>query len=72
MGEKTLQGAQMVEVLSDDSSDFKTIALNLFSAMHRLDAAGLDQIYVYELQGEDLAAAIMDRLLKAAAKRSEH
>ena len=40
-----------------------------FSAMHRLDVAGLDQIYVYELQGEDLAAAIMDRLLKAAAKR---
>ncbi|MDD7985710.1 L-threonylcarbamoyladenylate synthase [Lentisphaera marina] len=62
--------ADEVEVLSRDDKDFKTIAHKLFSALHRLDSLGLDVIYVYELEGEDLAAAIMDRLLKAAAKRS--
>ena len=72
MGNTILKAAHEIEVLSNDSKDLKTIAHNLFSAMHRLDASGLDQIYVYELQGKDLAAAIMDRLLKAAAKRSEH
>jgi L-threonylcarbamoyladenylate synthase len=62
--------ADEIQVLSHDDKDFKSIAHNLFSALHRLDSLGLDAIYVYELEGQDLAAAIMDRLLKAAAKRS--
>ncbi|WDE95986.1 L-threonylcarbamoyladenylate synthase [Lentisphaera profundi] len=69
MGKGTIE-ADEVEVLSEQDDDFKSIAHNLFSALHRLDSLGLDIIYVYELTGNDLAAAIMDRLLKAAAKRS--
>ena len=69
MGSTSIDAAE-IEVLSEDDKDFKSIAHNLFSALHRLDSKGLDVIYVYELEGSDLASAIMDRLLKAAAKRS--
>ncbi|EDM25215.1 sua5 related protein [Lentisphaera araneosa HTCC2155] len=69
MGSTSIEATE-IEVLSENEQDFKSIAHNLFSALHRLDSKGLDVIYVYELEGNDLASAIMDRLLKAAAKRS--
>ena len=61
---------QSIEVLSEHEQDFKEAAHNLFAALHRLDEIGLDVIYVYEMPRRGLASAIMDRLLKAAAKRA--
>ena len=62
---------ELIERLSPDENDLKAIAHNLFSALHRLDKAGLDELYIYDLPREGLANAIMDRLLKAAARRSK-
>ena len=50
--------------------DMKEAAHNLFAALHRLDDLNLDIIYAYEFPEEGLGCAIMDRLRKAAAKRS--
>lgn len=59
--------ARFVEVVSS-SGDFREAAHNLFAALHRLDKQKLDIIYAYEFPEEELGAAIMDRLRKAAVK----
>ena len=62
---------EAIEYLATDEQDLKAIAHNLFSALHRLDNLSLDALYIYDLPREGLANAIMDRLLKAAARRSK-
>lgn len=54
------------EILSP-RGDLREAAANLFAALHRLDAAGLDGILAEAVPEEGLGAAIMDRLRKAAA-----
>jgi L-threonylcarbamoyladenylate synthase len=44
-------------------------ATNLFSALHKLDAAGLEIIYAEPVPEEGLGRAIMDRLRKAEKKK---
>lgn len=55
-----------VEVLST-TGDLREAARHLFAALRRLDAQGLDQIYVEPCQEEGLGVAIMDRLRRCAA-----
>ena len=57
----------VVEVLSPQG-DLCEAAANLFAAMRRLDAAGLDGIMATRLPEQGLGQAIMDRLQRAAAK----
>lgn len=61
---KGKEGFAIVEVLSP-SGDLREAACNLFSSLHRLDAAGLDIIYAEALPEEGLGRAIMDRLRRA-------
>ncbi|TWU07528.1 Threonylcarbamoyl-AMP synthase [Stieleria varia] len=56
-----------IEVLSE-SGCLRTAAVNLFAAMRRLDAIGLDCIIAEPVPEVDLGLAIMDRLRRAAAK----
>lgn len=56
---------ESVEVLSD-SGDLRQAAARLFSAMRRLDEAGLDVIVAESVPELGLGVAIMDRLRKAA------
>lgn len=56
-----------VEILSKDGC-LRESAANLFAAMRRLDAAGLDLIIAQSVPEVDLGRAIMDRLRRAAAK----
>jgi L-threonylcarbamoyladenylate synthase len=46
-------------------------AANLFAALHRLDAAGLETIYARTVPETGLGRAINDRLRKAAAAPAE-
>lgn len=55
-----------VEVLSP-CGDLREAAANLFAALHRLDALGLDLIVADTVPNEGLGAAINDRLSKASA-----
>ncbi|MBX3349161.1 MAG: threonylcarbamoyl-AMP synthase [Nitrospira sp.] len=55
-----------VEVLST-TGDLREAARHLFAALRRLDAQGLDRIYVEPCQEEGLGIAIMDRLRRCAA-----
>ena len=55
------------EILSP-SGDFAEAARNLFAAMRRLDALGLDHIYAELLPEKDLGVAINDRIRRAAAE----
>ncbi len=55
-----------VEVLSA-TGDLREAARHLFAALRRLDAQGLDRIYVEPCQEEGLGMAIMDRLRRCAA-----
>jgi L-threonylcarbamoyladenylate synthase len=55
-----------VEVLST-TGDLREAARHLFAALRRLDAQGLDRIYVEPCQEEGLGVAIMDRLRRCAA-----
>jgi L-threonylcarbamoyladenylate synthase len=57
---------QVVKVLSD-TGNLNQVAANLFSALRELDAAGLDLILIDTCETIGLGAAIMDRLLRAAA-----
>lgn len=57
----------IVEVLSP-SGDLREAAANLFSALHRLDAAGVDAIFAEAVPETGLGRAIMDRLRRAAVK----
>ncbi len=60
-----------VEVLTA-TGDLREAATNLFSCLHRLDAAGLDIIYVEPVPEIGLGRAIMDRLRRASAHRVSH
>jgi L-threonylcarbamoyladenylate synthase len=55
-----------IEVLST-TGDHREAARHLFAALRRLDAQGLDRIYVEPCQEEGLGMAIMDRLRRCAA-----
>ena len=57
-----------VEVLAPDGS-LATAAANLFAALRRLDALGLDLILAERCPEHGLGLAIMDRLRRAAARR---
>ena len=56
-----------VEMLSA-SGDLREAAQNLFAALRRLDALGLDRIYAEPCKEEGLGLAIMDRLRRCAAR----
>ncbi len=55
-----------IEILST-TGDLREAARHLFAALRRLDAQGLDRIYVEPCQEEGLGMAIMDRLRRCAA-----
>ena len=55
-----------IEVLST-TGDLREAARHLFAALRRLDAQGLDRIYVEPCLEEGLGMAIMDRLRRCAA-----
>ncbi|MDR1727101.1 MAG: threonylcarbamoyl-AMP synthase [Acidobacteriota bacterium] len=55
-----------IEVLSP-SGDLREAAANLYRALHRLDALGLERIVALPVPEEGLGLAIMDRLRRAAA-----
>ena len=55
-----------VEVLSS-SGDLREAARNLFAALRRLDALGLDRLYAEPCDDRGLGLAIMDRLRRCAS-----
>jgi L-threonylcarbamoyladenylate synthase len=59
------EGYAAIEVLAPDGSP-ETAAANLFAALRRLDAAGLDLILAEPCDEAGLGHAIMDRLRRAA------
>ena len=59
-------GYAAIENLSP-SGDLREAAANLFAALHRLDALGLDVIHARPVPDEGLGRAINERLRKAAA-----
>lgn len=61
------RGYAKIEVLSPSGS-LREAASNLFAALHRLDAMGLDAIVAAPLPERGLGTAINDRLRRAAAK----
>ncbi len=54
-----------IEVLSA-SGDLREVARNLFAALRRLDALGLDRLYAEPCDERGLGLAIMDRLRRCA------
>jgi L-threonylcarbamoyladenylate synthase len=54
-----------IEVLSS-SGDLREIARNVFAALRRLDALGLDRLYAEPCDEQGLGLAIMDRLRRCA------
>ncbi len=60
-------GYAVTEVLSQDGN-LTEAAANLFAALRRLDAAGLDAVIVEPVPEQGLGRAIMDRLRRAAAR----
>jgi len=68
---KTIVPGKEVKLLDVDlGQDVKGVAHGLFAALRALDGLGADVIYVegVEDRGEDLAAAVMNRLRKAASE----
>ena len=61
-----MEGFASVEVLSP-SGDLREAAANLFAALHRLDALGLDLIVADSVPDAGLGLAINDRLCRASA-----
>ena len=59
-----------MEVLSA-TGDLREAAANLFAALHRLDAMGLDAIVAGTLPDEGLGLALNDRLRRAAHRLAE-
>ena len=55
-----------IEVLSP-SGDLREAARNLFAALRRLDALGLDRLYAESSDERGLGLAIMDRLRRCAS-----
>ena len=68
LGATPPQGYAAVELLAPDGS-LATAAANLFAALRRLDALGLDLVLVEPCPETGLGHAIMDRLRRAAAPR---
>lgn len=66
-GPATRDGFAAVEVLSESGS-LPEAAANLFAAMRRLDAAGLDLIIAVAAVNEGIGRAINDRLYRASQK----
>jgi L-threonylcarbamoyladenylate synthase len=62
-------GFAAVEVLSEKRC-LREAATNLFAALRRLDAQGLDMIVARPVPEVGLGRAIMDRLRRAAAKKA--
>jgi L-threonylcarbamoyladenylate synthase len=62
-------GYVRVENLSA-AGDGREAAVNLFAALHRLDAGGLDEIHAVTVSETGLGRAVNDRLRKAAAAPS--
>ena len=60
-------GYAAVEVLAEDGR-LATAAANLFAALRRLDALGLDRLVAEPVPVEGLGRAILDRLRRAAAR----
>jgi len=60
-------GYAAVEVLAPDASP-ATAAANLFAALRRLDASGLDLILAEPCDEAGLGHAIMDRLRRASSR----
>ena len=58
---------ERIEVIASNG-DLREAAANLFAAMRRLDAGGLDAIVASRAPEEGLGRAINDRLLKASRK----
>ena len=58
-------GYEVVEILSEEG-DLKEAAYRLFSALHRLDRSGVEEIWVEKVPEVGLGRAIMDRLRRAA------
>lgn len=54
-------------IILSKSRDMREAAVNLFSALHKMDGKNLDLILVDKIPEEGLGLAIMDRLKKAAA-----
>jgi len=63
-----LENLAAVEVLSE-RGDLREAAANLFAAMRRLDAHGLDVILTHEFPEHGVGIAINDRLRRAAHRR---
>lgn len=61
---------EAVEVLSE-RGDVREAAANLFAALHRLDALGLDRIVAVRVPDAGLGLAINDRLRRAAHEPSD-
>ncbi|MBM4387565.1 MAG: threonylcarbamoyl-AMP synthase [Deltaproteobacteria bacterium] len=61
------EGGRAIEILSK-TGDLKEAAVNFFSALHRLDASGVDVIYAERIPEKGLGRAIMERLRKAACR----
>lgn len=55
----------IIEVLSE-KGDLEEAAINLFSALHRMEESGVDTIYVEAVPETGIGVAIMDRLTKAS------
>jgi hypothetical protein len=64
-GRRGTEGFAAVEVLSP-KGELREAAANLFSALHRLERAGLDVILAEPVPEIGLGRAIMDRLRRAA------
>jgi len=69
ISEAVAQQYAVVEVLSADG-DLQEIAQHLFAAFRRLDQQGLDCIVIDECANEGIGLAIMDRIVRAAAKHN--
>ena len=67
LGPTSQEGYAAVEVLSQTGC-LSEAAANLFAAMRRLDAAGLDVIVATGAPDEGLGRAINDRLYRAGQK----
>ncbi len=71
LGPPTMAGPfEAVEVLSE-RGDVREAAANLFAALHRLDALGLDRIVAVRVPDAGLGLAINDRLRRAAHEPSD-
>ncbi len=66
----SLRGWAAVEILSP-TGDLREAAANLFAAMRRLDALSLDRIVALRVPETGLGRAIMDRLVRAAAREPD-